>query len=431
MSSSPTPSAISIVTTSTDDAAVHQQAVARCNRDLTEALARFPTLRPGRVSPDSTQTRYHSLDWTTGIRDGSRGPESVEGDGATVEGGADSEGPGEATSPTRIEIVECRCGSLINAGAFCDRCQGRGRDERDEYTCGQGDDQCICMGRCPADWPDDCTFRTTQKVCQTHGTCCMGCDRLLRECTCEHDEVYIPNPDILRRIPLAVGAIRRHDAARAARRATRQRRQEVEEDTVVDDSEESEDKELGEWRVLNYRCVGDDELAEEFWENTLPQYMPFKMRHKGRVQEARYVTIHYESNPIAFGTMGGGHQILQQPAYTAAHVRESEAPRYTHNDTCILHHDYPGQTWVDDALIHINNDSLRAEVHRHRSLLQEAKEKEVQIQVLEDRVTDITMEVHANMKQLVRAQAVSCVKEHCGTTARAVHAWTFERGRST
>ena len=67
---------------------------------------------------------------------------------------------------------------------------------------------------------------------------------------------------------------------------------------------------------------------------------------------------------------------------------------------------------MDDALVRINDDGLRAEVHQHRSLLREAKEKEVQIRVLEDRITDITMEVHANMKQLARAQAVSCVEEY-------------------
>ena len=191
----------------------------------------------------------------------------------------------------------------------------------------------------------------------------MGCDRLLRECTCECDEVYIPNPDILCRIPLAVGAICRHDAARAAQRATHQRRQEVEEDTVVDDSEEDEEGESDKRHVPNYRRVGDDKLAEEFWENTPPWYVPFKMHHKGRVQEAQYVTIRYESDPIAFGTMGGGHQILQQLAYAAACVRASEAPWYTHNDTRILHHDYPGQVWVDNALVHINDDGLQAEVH--------------------------------------------------------------------
>ena len=112
-------------------------------------------------------------------------------------------------------------------------------------------------------------------------------------------------------------------------------------------------------------------------------------------------------------------------------MHESEAPGYTHNDTCILCHDYPRQTWVDDALVIINDDSLWAEVHRHRSLLREAKEKEAQIRVLKDRVADITMEVHANMKRLARAQAISHVEEHQGTTSRAVHAWIFERGHST
>ena len=136
--------------------------------------------------------------------------------GATVEGRADSKGPGETTGPTRVEIVECRCGSFLNTREICNRCQGRRSDEWDECTCGRGDNQCICVGRCPADWPDDCMFRTTQKVCRTHGNCCMGCDRLLHECTCECDQVYVPNPDILCHIPLTVGTNRRHDAARAA-----------------------------------------------------------------------------------------------------------------------------------------------------------------------------------------------------------------------
>ena len=187
---------------------------------------------------------------------------------------------------------------------------------------------------------------------------------------------------------------------------------------MVDSSEEDAEDESRERRVPNHRRVRDDELAKEFWENTPPRYVPFKMRHKGRVQEARYVTIRYESDPIAFGTMGAGHQILERPAHTAAHVHESEAPGYTHNDTHILCDNYPGLMLVDDALVCINDDGLRAEVHRHHSLLREAWEKEAQIRVLEDRVADITMEVHANMKRLACAQAVSRVEEHRGTTSR-------------
>src|ERR1700733_5410801 len=49
MSSSPTSSLISIVTTSADDTAAHPETIARRNRDLAEALARFPTPEPGHV----------------------------------------------------------------------------------------------------------------------------------------------------------------------------------------------------------------------------------------------------------------------------------------------------------------------------------------------------------------------------------------------
>ena len=83
MSSSPTSSVISIVTISADDTAAHGQDVVHLG-DLAEAMARFPTPEPGHISPDSTQTHYHSLDRMTGIRDESHRPEGVEGVGVKV-----------------------------------------------------------------------------------------------------------------------------------------------------------------------------------------------------------------------------------------------------------------------------------------------------------------------------------------------------------
>ena len=73
-------------------------------------------------------------------------------------------------------------------------------------------------------------------------------------------------------------------------------------------------------------------MAEEFWENTPPRYVPFKMRHKGRIQEARYVTIRYESDPITFGTMGGGIRFsndLPMPLHVCAHQRHPGTPTTT------------------------------------------------------------------------------------------------------
>ena len=244
MSPSPTSSVISIVTTSADDTTAHIQDMVHLG-DLAEAMAHFPTPEQGHVSPDSTKTHYHSLDQETGVRDESHKPEGMEGTSMTVEGGADSKGHREVEGPTRVKIVECKCGSFCKTEEFCNRCQGRGGNEQDECVCRCNDDQCICVGQYSADWPDNCMFRTTQKVCRTHGNRCMGCDQLLHECTCKCDQVYIPNPNILRRMPLAMGVIHQHDAARAARRATCQRCQEAEEDTVVDNSEEDEEEESG------------------------------------------------------------------------------------------------------------------------------------------------------------------------------------------
>ena len=75
-----------------------------------------------------------------------------------------------------------------------------------------------------------------------------------------------------------------------------------------------------------------------------------------------------------------------------------------------LHHNYRGRDWVDDALVHLCNNGLHAEVHHFRKLQEELKHKIKEVQTLEDRIADIYLELQPCIQQLHRDEAMEQVK---------------------
>jgi hypothetical protein len=72
----------------------------------------------------------------------------------------------------------------------------------------------------------------------------------------------------------------------------------------------------------------------------------------------------------------------------------------------ILHHDYVGKEWVDNALTCLRDDGLCMEVHRYRKLQEELHHKSEEVKRLEDRVADIYPEMHRCCQRLQRTEAV-------------------------
>ena len=131
--------------------------------------------------------------------------------------------------------------------------------------------------------------------------------------------------------------------------------------------------------------------------------------------------------------MGEGHLVYQQPAHVAPRLRPNEAKPYSHADAFILLSKYPGAQWVNAALINKEDRGLRAEVHRYRTLMDEADKVEQQISALQDRMVDIGLTLHASMRRLAEAEAVRRIEDRRARTVHStlVHPWIVEQGRST
>ena len=73
----------------------------------------------------------------------------------------------------------------------------------------------------------------------------------------------------------------------------------------------------------------------------------------------------------ALGTMGAGCPVFRRPAHIALHITKEEVNARENTTLRTLGHDYQGRDWVDDALIRLRDDGLKAEVHHYRKLHEE------------------------------------------------------------
>jgi hypothetical protein len=137
------------------------------------------------------------------------------------------------------------------------------------------------------------------------------------------------------------------------------------------------------------------------------------------------------NDPYALGMMAPGAPVYRRPAYAAPRITPEEATPATAQGMRILHHDYRGKDWVDDALTRLRDDGLRAEVHWYRKLQEELHRKLEEVKQLEDRIADIYPEMHRCCQRLQRAEAVDRVESQRGEEIHLISPWTFKRGRST
>ena len=95
--------------------------------------------------------------------------------------------------------------------------------------------------------------------------------------------------------------------------------------------------------------------------------------------------------------------------------------------------DYAESRVVDDALSHIGDVSLAAEVRRYRSAVEICDQIENQIRALKDNHYHNAERRRQSAQRLRRAQAIKRIREeHQGNTRMvAVPNWVVERGRST
>ena len=169
-----------------------------------------------------------------------------------------------------------------------------------------------------------------------------------------------------------------------------------------------------------------------FHANVPPNYLNIQVNHQGDYIPANFIQVKIYDEPIVLATMGQGFPIFRYPAYVVQSVLPSEAPLYMRQEVLILHNKYPGQAWVNQALVDEGDDRLQAEVHRYRSLMDKADRKECELSTIQDHLMDISMDLHVNMRRLAEAEAIKRLKDRRTQAGHGVliHLWQFERGRS-
>ena len=92
---------------------------------------------------------------------------------------------------------------------------------------------------------------------------------------------------------------------------------------------------------------------------------------------------------------------------------------------------YTQQLDINNAMRRTRDNGLMAKVHRYRNLVDEQAQKQAEVDRLNDRLSDVILELQRCVLRLARANAVQHIEERRGEVARRIGAWAFERGRSS
>ena len=147
----------------------------------------------------------------------------------------------------------------------------------------------------------------------------------------------------------------------------------------------------------------------------------------------KYVRVIMSDNPEAFGTMARGEPIFRAEIHAMRSHDHGRAAEYSLDELKYLRADYAEARVVDDALSHIGDVSLSAEVRRYRAAVEICEQLENQIRALEDNHYHNAERRRQSACRLGRAHAIKRIQqEHEGNTRMvAVPNWVVERGRST
>ena len=160
-------------------------------------------------------------------------------------------------------------------------------------------------------------------------------------------------------------------------------------------------------------------------------YVPIIIIQDGRRVPAKYVRVIMSDNPEVFGTMGRGEPIFHAEIHAARSHDYGRAAEYTPDDLKYLRADYAESRVVDDALSHIGDVSLTAEVKRYRAAAEICEQLENQIRALEDNHYHNAERRRQSAQRLGRAQAIKRIREEHEANTRmvAVPNWVVVRGR--
>ena len=83
---------------------------------------------------------------------------------------------------------------------------------------------------------------------------------------------------------------------------------------------------------------------------------------------------------------------------------------------------------MDDALIRLRDDGLKAEVHHYQKLHEELDRKLEEVRLANDRIADIYLELAPCQLRLLQAEVGDQIARQRGEVVQLISPWSFERG---
>jgi hypothetical protein len=161
-------------------------------------------------------------------------------------------------------------------------------------------------------------------------------------------------------------------------------------------------------------------------------YVPFTILDAtGRPVPARYIKVHMTDNPYVEARMTMDGPVHRGEIHAAAiHNRVRQTPDIGPDELRLLDRSYQDWIMVDEAIAHVGDRSLTAEVMRWRGLQKRMKAAQESIQQVEDRLFAMAVDQRACRTRLEEAWAVHRIEEEMRRDRRvtALTAWSVERG---
>jgi hypothetical protein len=173
--------------------------------------------------------------------------------------------------------------------------------------------------------------------------------------------------------------------------------------------------------------------AQGYENNQGTSYVPFTILDAtGRSVPARYIKVHMTDNPYVEARMTMDGPVHRGEIHAAViRDRVGRTPDIGPDELRLLDRSYQDWIMVDEAIAHVGDRSLTAEVMRWRGLQKRMKAAQESIRQVEDRLFVMAVDQRACRTRLEEAWAVHRIEEEMRRDRRvtALTAWSVERGR--
>jgi hypothetical protein len=161
-------------------------------------------------------------------------------------------------------------------------------------------------------------------------------------------------------------------------------------------------------------------------------YVPFTILDAtGRQVPARFIKVHMTDNPYVEAQMTMDGPVHWGEIHAAAvHDRVGRTLDIGLDELRLIDRSYQDWIMVDEAIAHVGDRSLTAEVMRWRGLQKRMKAAQELIRQVEDRLFAMVVDQRACQARLEEAWAVTWIEEEMRRDRRVttLTAWSVERG---